>query len=110
MRRQIRARSIRRGGRTTGVDRPTTGGGLPSQSGSIIGTPSYMSPEQAQGEVSVLDEQTDVFALGSTLCEILTGEPAYIGSRSGPPCGRRGPPRRGFPRLDSRRRGRAGAA
>jgi Protein kinase domain len=60
----------------------TTGGGLPSQSGSIIGTPSYMSPEQAQGEVECLDEQTDVFALGSILCEILTGEPAYIGSRS----------------------------
>jgi serine/threonine protein kinase len=60
----------------------TTGGGLPSQSGSIIGTPSYMSPEQAQGEVEGLDEQTDVFALGSILCEILTGEPAYTGSRS----------------------------
>ena len=60
----------------------TTGGGLPSQSGSIIGTPSYMSPEQAQGEVECLDEQTDVFALGATLCEILTGEPAYIGSRA----------------------------
>jgi serine/threonine protein kinase len=60
----------------------TTGGGLPSQSGSIIGTPYYMSPEQAQGEVESLDEQTDVFALGSILCEILTGEPAYTGSRS----------------------------
>ena len=59
----------------------TTGGGMPSQSGSIIGTPSYMSPEQARGEVEDLDEQADVFALGSILCEVLTGQPAYIGSR-----------------------------
>jgi hypothetical protein len=59
----------------------TTGGGLPSQAGALIGTPAYMSPEQARGEVETIDEQSDVFALGSVLCEILTGEPVYIGSR-----------------------------
>jgi hypothetical protein len=59
----------------------STGGGLPSQSGSVLGTPSYMSPEQAKGEVEGLDEQTDVFALGAILCEILTGQPPYAGSR-----------------------------
>jgi serine/threonine-protein kinase len=59
----------------------TTGGSSPSQSGAIIGTPSYMSPEQARGEVESLDEQADVFALGAVLCEILTGQPAYVGDR-----------------------------
>jgi serine/threonine-protein kinase len=50
-----------------------------SQAGSVLGTPSYMAPEQARGEVERLDERADVFALGSMLCEILTGKPAYTG-------------------------------
>ena len=48
-----------------------------------MGTPSYMAPEQARGEVDRLDERCDVFALGSILCEILTGEPAFTGRSSG---------------------------
>ncbi len=54
-----------------------------SKAGSVMGTPSYMAPEQARGEVDRLDERCDVFALGSVLCEILTGEPAFIGRSSG---------------------------
>jgi len=54
-----------------------------SQAGSIMGTPSYMAPEQARGEVDLVDDRSDVFALGSILCELLNGEPAFTGRNSG---------------------------
>src|SRR5262249_34755044 len=50
-----------------------------SRAGSVLGTPSYMAPEQARGEGDRVDERADVFALGSSLCEILTGGPAFTG-------------------------------
>jgi len=54
-----------------------------SAEGVVLGTPSYMAPEQARGETDRLDERCDVFALGSILCEILTGKPAFSGRNSG---------------------------
>jgi serine/threonine protein kinase len=45
----------------------------------IMGTPAYMSPEQARGEQRHIDERSDVFALGAMLFEILTGHPPYQG-------------------------------
>jgi WD40 repeat protein/serine/threonine protein kinase len=45
--------------------------------GSMLGTPAFMAPEQASGELNRLDERTDVFGLGAILCVILTGKPPY---------------------------------
>ena len=53
-----------------------------SQAGSVMGTPAYMAPEQARGEVESVDERADVFALGSIFCQLLTGEPAFSGRSS----------------------------
>jgi len=53
-----------------------------SETGSVMGTPAYMAPEQARGEVERVNERTDTFALGAILCEILTGDPPYVGKRS----------------------------
>ncbi|MCZ6787242.1 MAG: serine/threonine-protein kinase, partial [Planctomycetota bacterium] len=54
---------------------------LMTMDGTIVGTPAFMSPEQAGGDIEILDERTDVFALGGILCEILTGKPPYPGPK-----------------------------
>jgi serine/threonine-protein kinase len=50
-----------------------------TQAGTAIGTYAYMPPEQAEGAIEQVEERADVFALGSILCEVLTGAPAYTG-------------------------------
>ena len=62
--------------------RAGTDAGL-SQAGSVMGTPAYMPPEQAGGDIDRLDERADVFALGAILCEVLTGQPAFTGRTVG---------------------------
>jgi serine/threonine protein kinase len=47
--------------------------------GAVMGTFAYMSPEQARGETELVDARADVFALGAILCQILTGQPPYLG-------------------------------
>jgi tetratricopeptide (TPR) repeat protein len=53
-----------------------------TRAGSVLGTASYMPPEQARGLVAEIDRQSDVFALGAILCQVLTGEPPYTGSQT----------------------------
>lgn len=55
--------------------------GSQSEAGSVLGTPAYMPPEQATGDIERLNERSDVFGLGAILCEILTGRPPYEGGR-----------------------------
>ena len=57
--------------------RSREGSGSGSIAGSMLGTPAYMPPEQALGEVDNVDQRSDVFALGAILCEILTAAPPY---------------------------------
>jgi serine/threonine-protein kinase len=73
--------SLIRTQRSQGSSAPE-GFGSHTLAGSMLGTPAYMSPEQARGDVDLIDQRADVFGLGAILCELLTGQPPYTGKKA----------------------------
>jgi serine/threonine protein kinase len=75
----------RRDGSSHGAHGPRrTDDPLLTTAGDVLGTPSYMPPEQAHGDLDAVDARADVYALGAMLYRLLAGAPPYVAAGERP--------------------------
>jgi serine/threonine-protein kinase len=72
-----------RGDLGSGTGGNSVGGEVKTQTGQIMGTPPYMSPEQCRGVSAQIDHRTDIYSLGIILFEMLCGAPPFTGDGFG---------------------------
>ncbi|MEQ1904778.1 MAG: serine/threonine-protein kinase [Pirellulaceae bacterium] len=63
-----------------GLAKVDTGGATATLSGTIVGTPAFMSPEQASGDIHQVDERSDLYSLGAVLYTLLSRVPPFQGA------------------------------
>ena len=76
-RRDVQATQLEDGLKTVHLDADSSSSSDRTRMGEVMGTPVYMPPEQARGDIEAIDERSDVYALGVILYQIITGQKPF---------------------------------